>query len=186
MLAYAKEAARHAFVYPMLCFAAHTGARRSEMIRSQIGDLDLVGQTALIREKKRRPGERTSRRVPLSPFLVGVLKEWLGQHPGGPYTFCQGRHVARSRKVRTSFVPLTRNEANSHFEQTFAGSKWKRLRGWHVFRHSFASNLAARGVDQRLIDSLLGHASEAMSRRYRHLFPDQQQQAIRLVFGEGQ
>ena len=31
----------HGFIYPMFVFAAHTGARRSEMRRSQIHDIDL-------------------------------------------------------------------------------------------------------------------------------------------------
>jgi hypothetical protein len=31
----------------------------------------------------------------------------------------------------------------------------------------------------------MGHQTEEMRRRYRHLFPHQQQAAIRLVFGEG-
>jgi len=28
---------------------------------------------------------------------------------------------------------------------------WEVLRGWHVLRHSFISNCASRGVDQRLL-----------------------------------
>ena len=49
--------------------------------------------------------------------------------------------------------------------------------------HSFASNCAAAGVDQRVIDEWMGHQTEEMVRRYRHLFPSQQRQAINLVFG---
>ena len=41
--------------------------------------------------------------------------------------------------------------------------------GFHTYRHSFASNLAARGVDQRIIDEWMGHQTEAMRKRYRHL-----------------
>jgi hypothetical protein len=38
-------------------------------------------------------------------------------------------------------------------------------------------------VDQRLINAWVGHQTEEMVRRYRHLIPDQQQAAIRSVFG---
>ena len=62
-------------------------------------------------------------------------------------------------------------------------SRWSVLKGWHVLRHSFISSLASRGIDQRLIDEWVGHQTEAMRRRYRHLTPDVQQQAIRSVFG---
>jgi integrase len=64
-----------------------------------------------------------------------------------------------------------------------AGSKWGVLHGWHLFRHSFCSNCAAKGIDQRIINAWVGHQTEDMVRRYRHLIPDQQQSAIITVFG---
>ena len=51
------------------------------------------------------------------------------------------------------------------------------IRGWHTFRHSFASNLARAGVDQRIIDSWMGHHTE-IRLRYQHLFPDRRRSAI--------
>ncbi|MBL8797947.1 MAG: tyrosine-type recombinase/integrase [Planctomycetia bacterium] len=185
LLTHVKQHAHHGFLYPMFCFAAYTGARRSEMLRAKLSDLDLEAKTALLHEKKRAKGRRTSRRVPLSDFLVGVLRDWLTVHPGGQYLFCHELQVVRSKTKRTEHGALTRNEANDHFKRTVADSKWDRLRGWHVFRHSFASNCAAKGIDQRLIDAWLGHQTEEMRRRYRHCFPDQQQLAIQLVFGNG-
>ena len=183
VLAYVKEHAHHAFLYPMFCFAAYTGARRSEIMRARIADLDLTGKTAIIHERKRAKGRRTSRRVPLPDFLVEVLKAWLVAHPGGQFLFCHQLDVVRSKKQRTEHEGLTKFETNDNFKRTVEGGKWAKLRGWHVFRHSFASNCAAKSVDQRLIDAWLGHTTEEMRRRYRHLFPDQQQQAIQLVFG---
>ena len=50
--------------------------------------------------------------------------------------------------------------------------------GFHTYRHSFASNLAAAGVDQRVIDEFMGHTTEAMRKRYRHLFPRAKKSAI--------
>jgi integrase len=185
LLRFVKEAARHPFLYPMFCFAAHTGARRSEMLRARVGDVDLEAGAVGIRERKRARGKRTSRRVALTPFLAGVLKEWLASHPGGQHLFCHGLEVFRSKTRRVAYGPLTRDEAGDHFKRTLAGSKWAKLRGWHVFRHSFCSNCAAAGIDQRLIDAWSGHSTDEMRRRYRHLFPDQQQAAIRRVFGEG-
>jgi integrase len=45
--------ARHDFIYPMFVFAAHTGCRRSEMLRARIDDGDFAGHTVLLRERKR-------------------------------------------------------------------------------------------------------------------------------------
>ena len=186
LLEFVKVTARQPFIYPMFCFAAHTGARRSEMLRARINDVDLEAATVTIHERKRDKEKRTSRRVALTPFLVGVLKEWLEIHPGGQCLFSQELQVFRSKKKRIEFGPVTRDEAGDHFKRTLADSKWDKLRGWHVFRHSFVSNCAAKNIDQRIIDEWTGHQTEEMRRRYRHLFPHQQQAAIRVVFGEGQ
>lgn len=194
LLRFVKIAATQPFVYPMFCFAAHTGARRSEILRTKIADVDFTGQAATIHEKKRVRGKTTTRRVPLSPFLVGVLEEWLTNHPGGPYLFAQESMVARSKKrsattghqgqksratttggraatVRARDAsapgPLTPYEAHDHFKRTLAQSEWNTMRGWHVLRHSFCSALAAKGVDQRVIDDIMGHQTEDMRRRYR-------------------
>jgi site-specific recombinase XerD len=97
-LAHVQGRAAHGWVYPLLAFAAHTGARRSEMLRALVADVDFVANVVTIREKKRVRGERTTRRVPLTPFLRGVLEAWPAEHPGGPYLFCHAGTVARSKK----------------------------------------------------------------------------------------
>lgn len=43
--------------------------------------------------------------------------------------------------------------------------------GWHVLRHSFASQLATLGAPIPAIQSLLGHATIQMTMRYSHLAP---------------
>ena len=50
--------------------------------------------------------------------------------------------------------------------------------GFHSYRHSFASNLAALSVDQRVIDEFMGHQTDAMRKRYRHLFPSARSSAM--------
>jgi integrase len=171
------------FLYPMVCMAAHTGARRSELLRARIADIDLVTGIALIREKKRVRGTRTTRRVPLTPFLATVLRAWLEEdHPGGPMLFAQRQRVAHSRTRRTQPTPITRDEAHDHLRRALGNSRWQFFRGWHTFRHSFISNCAAGGIDQRVLDQWVGHTTD-VRRRYIHLIPGDEQQAIRTVFG---
>jgi len=79
---------------------------------------------------------------------------------------------------------VTVDEATYHLSKTLSGSKWKDIRGWHIFRHSFISNCAAKGIDQRMIDRWSGHQTDEMRKRYTHLFPDAQQEAISMVFGD--
>ena len=98
LLAHVKEKAVHPWVYPVFCFSAHTGARRSEIIRALVADVDFAAGIVTIREKKRSRDQRTTRRVPLTPLLRSVLEEWLRQHPGGPALFCHAGEVFRSKK----------------------------------------------------------------------------------------
>jgi integrase len=98
VLDYLRQSCTLPWVYPMVCFAAHTGARRSELLRARVADVDFEGKTVLIHEKKRVRGKRTTRRVPLSAFLATVLKKWVASHPGGPYLFCNAAVVAHSKK----------------------------------------------------------------------------------------
>jgi integrase len=178
-----KNRALHPFIHPMFVFAAHTGARRSEILRSRIEDLDFEGKRVFIRERKKDRGRHTLRSVPMSPLLQTTLEAWLKEHPGGPITFRLATVVAKSAKERYLPVPVTDEEALHHFETSLIGTKWDKLRGWHVFRHSFCTNCAAKGIDQRMINAWVGHQTEEMVRRYRHLIPNLEHSAIAGVFG---
>lgn len=173
-----KERDPNGAVYTMMVFAAHTGARRSEIRRCAIDDIDLEGGVVTIHERKRVRGLLTTRRVPLSPLLSGVLNRWLSRHRGwGPLFYAEDE--SRGNQAE-SFTP---KGIVYQFRTAVAGTKFQHLRGWHVFRHSFCSNCTAKGIDQRILDSWVGHQTPEMSRRYRHLVPDQQREAIAAVFG---
>jgi integrase len=182
LLEHVRDCSAQPFLYPMVCLAAHTGARRSELLRLKVDDVDFASGTLLLHEKKRARGRRTSRRVPLSAFAQTMLRDWLATHPGGQFLFWQA-DVVRSKTHRQEAIPVTHDEAHDHFKRAMADSKWSVLRGWHALRHSFASNCAAAGVEQHVVSEWMGHQTEEMVRRYRHLFPDQQRKAIDVVFG---
>ena len=172
LLEFVEKSCPRKYVFVMFCFAAFTGARRSEMLRSRLDDFDFDAGTVTIREKKRdRSKDLTFRTVPLTPAFRKVMEDWLRVHPGGQHTICMsdGRPLAPIRAAKT-------------FRSAVNDSKWDVLRGWHVLRHSFASNCAMKGVDQRIIDAWMGHTTEEMRQRYRHLFPNQEQEVIRSVF----
>ena len=154
----------------MVCFAAYTGARRSELCRSHISDWHFDDNTVKIRQKKRDKEKRfTFRDVPIHPKLAEVMKQWFAEHPGGRYAFCQDD---RSE--------ISWDAATFHFKEALKGSKWEVMRGWHVLRHSFASNLAAAGKDQRKIDRWMGHSTDVRL-RYQHLRPEDQQEDIAVL-----
>jgi len=161
----------------MLVFAAHTGARRAELMRMEIDDVDFQADSAIIRERKKNKGQRTTRRVPISAFLKSALQDWLGQHPGGQMMFCWKKEPDDHP---TALKPML---AYDQFRRLVRGSKWDVMKGWHVLRHSFISICAAESVDQRVLQSWVGHLSAATHKRYTHLIPSREQQIISSVFG---
>jgi integrase len=161
-----------AWVHPMVCVAAHTGMRRSEIVRILVSDVDFETGAITIREKKRDRKKLTTRQVPLSQKLLKVLLDYAGRRGNGVQFFCLA-----------DGIPILPRSAHTFLQRALKKSEWSVLRGWHIFRHSFISALASNGIDQRLIDDLVGHQTEEQRRRYRHLYPNVKHEAIRSVFG---
>lgn len=136
------------------------------MVRARLEDLDLNKGEWLVREKKKDKRVReTFRRAYLTPLLTEVLRDWLTIHPGGPMLF----HVSC-------------HDATRAFRESVKVGPWEVMSGFHLYRHSFCSNLAAKNIDQRIIDSLVGHQTEAMKKRYLHLYPANLRMAVAEVY----
>ena len=151
--------------------------------RSKREDVFFAEVAMSIREKKRVRFRQSIRTVPISTRLREALCDWFKHHPGGPYTFQAGEHIRNSNKTREIGMGITRDEIQNYFKRTLAKSEWAELPGWHVLRHSFISNCAAKGIDQRTIMSWVGHMTAEMQERYRHLVPSRMQQELNSVFG---
>lgn len=158
------------WLYPMATAAAHTGARRSELLRSQCEDVRLSNGSSTIhwREKKRdKSKEFTRRPVRMSTKLTAIMQDWLNTRQPG----------------KSTFGVVSKKQAHDALKNAVAGTKYTNIRGWHLFRHSLASIMAMKGMDSRIIDATLGHTTLEMQERYRHLFPSQQQAAMDSIFG---
>jgi integrase len=155
---------------------AYTGMRRGELLRLRWCDVEFEQGSLIARSRKQSRQEvETKRRIDLHPELKTILMDWRDMRPKGQYVACDAGCLD----------PLTPRLANSRFWQPLRGTPWclasrKNLFkvGFHNYRHSLASNLAALGVDQRIIDEWMGHQTEAMRKRYRHLFPKTRRSAI--------
>jgi integrase len=171
-----RERATADYAYLLHAIPAYTGLRRGEVLRLRWADVEFASGHLVARSRKQsRRAAETVRRVDLHPELARVLQEWREHRPRGQYVVCEPAGTG----------PLDLDLANRAFWQPLRGTAWclSSKRNWfkvgfHTYRHSFASNLAARGVDQRVIDEFMGHQTEGMRKRYRHLFPRDRRSAI--------
>lgn len=175
-----QHAERHGtapFVYPMLAMVALTGCRRSEMLRSRPDDWDFTQGVVHIREQKRDTSRKyTTRAVDIHPTLAVIMKAWIHANPGSTNVITRPGETGE----------LSVHTAHNSLKATLAKHpRWRHIPGFHTFRHSFASILACRGVDPRIIDRYMGHQTEDMRHRYMHLFPNATKEAIGKLLDNG-
>lgn len=146
----------------MILLAAYEGLRVHEVAKVRGLDLDIVGQTLTVEGKG---GVRAN--LPLHPFVAAEAELygpgwWFAQH-----------------------VPNSAGRAGGHVlgnsVSRIVGEAMKRagIPGTaHSLRHWFGTELLRQGVDIRVIQQLLRHASLATTERYLHIDTDQRQVAI--------
>src|SRR5690606_24218799 len=113
------------------------------------------------------PKSGKGRVVPLSDEVIQVLED--ARHDRGPYVFC-----------RPDGAPLTGNQVKNPFRRVAVRIGKPKLR-FHDCRHTFASLLAASGVQLQAIQSMLGHAEIQVTTRYAHLAPTANRDAVRQL-----
>lgn len=162
--------AREQGTWAEVCLALSTGLRLSELIRLQWADIDFERRCLMVRKSKSgRP-----RLVPLCRCAIVALR--LQRRRAGKFAYvfparqtCPGRwwYVERPRSAswwRRAIKPL--QDAVPLFRSLPGCSTG---RGWHLFRHTFASRAAQAGVSLYKLAQWLGHSDIRMTQRYAHL-----------------
>lgn len=166
------KAARNAEEHLQILFALSTGARVSEQLAIEWGDLDFKNKFIVIRRATIR-GETgptksgKERKVPMSATLEAALKK--ARHLRGPRVFCDAKG-----KPLEDWQFLDR----LHVVSKRAGLRQVR---WHDLRHSFASQLVMANVPILQVKEWLGHSTIAMTMRYAHLAPNGQSELIKAL-----
>ena len=161
-----------------------TGLRAGEALALEWGDIDeekrtlkvtknmvrVNGKNIVQRTTKTESGRRT---IPLNARAMEAVQHLKAQAvPGCSYVFAThtGRHLSYRNLLATM--------------ETACETAGVEHRGLHALRHSFASNLYARGVEVKIISKLLGHASvEITYNRYIHFFEGDIDDTLRQAVG---
>jgi integrase/recombinase XerD len=130
------------------------GLRISEATTLEVGAINRAGQVLRITGKGNK-----ERIVPLPrPILDDLSQLWLTHH-NRRWVFPNRRGDAPldKRVLRTTFAAAAATAGIQHHVTP------------HALRHSYATKLLENGIDIRIVQILLGHASIASTTIYTHL-----------------
>lgn len=142
----------------IIATALLTGLRRMELVRLEIGDVNLDAGVLRVRHGK---GDR-DREVPIVPRLVEVLRAYMaarGRLLDGQE--CDRVFVGNGGVLHPKMLyRIVRQRCKKFLGRTYTP---------HQLRHSFASRLREGGADLQLIQEALGHESIVTTQIYSSL-----------------
>lgn len=173
---------------PLLPFLLHTGLRIGEALALRWGDVDL--KNAFVRVRKNVKSVKNRSGAADEPHYVMVEQET-------PKTKAGDRVVSLNAAAREALCSMPKRDHKQLVFSADGGSQFLtysiarrllarmcqkaavRIRGFHAFRHTFATRLFERGVDVKTVSSILGHSSVRITYDiYIHSIQEQEAKAI--------
>lgn len=154
------DANRESAWHDMILCALRTGMRLGELLALRWDAVNFDLRTisvsrSIVRGIEGSPKNNRVRHLPMTDDLWDTLAR---RTHDGPYVFGRAGHPLRGGLASRNLSRACRRIGFRHI-------------GWHVFRHSFASQLSMLGVPLPAIQALLGHSTIQMTMRYSHLMP---------------
>lgn len=150
------ELVRHPLAQMALTLIYACGLRLSE--GRQVRTQDIDGERLLLWVRDGKGGK--DRAVPLPAATLQRLRGyWKAQRLSGPWLFPAPR---TTHPVGPSLLQKT-------FKATLRQSPVTKAASIRTLRHSYATHLLEQGIDLRVIQALLGHASPSTTTIYTHL-----------------
>ncbi len=158
----------------MLLTGMWSGMRVSEIASLSVGD--VMNANGTVKAEVRLSAEQTKGRQPRTVFLPQKLRDELQQYlelrkpqnPAHPLFITAGRRA------------FTANVMTQHFYWLFKKAGISGASS-HTMRRSFITTLASKGIGVRVLASLAGHRSIAVTQRYIDVHDDMKRNAVELV-----
>ena len=148
------------------------GLRLQEGLQLQVGDIDGARHLVHVRHGK---GNK-DRYVPLPELCLDQLRKYWCTHRHPVWLFPQ---VWRQTGVATT--PMHEGGLQNAFEAARRESGVQKPATPHTLRHSYATHLLEAGVDLRVIQGYLGHASPTTTAIYTHLTQPMEGQVVETI-----
>jgi integrase/recombinase XerD len=158
----------------MLLTGFWSGMRVGEIASLSIGD--VVNTDGSVKQEVRLTAEQTKGRHPRTVFLPQKLRDELQAYIDlrQPLTPKTSLFVTAGRKA------FSANVMTQHFYWLFKDAGIAGASS-HTMRRSFITNLAAKGIGVRVLASLAGHRSIAITQRYIDVNDDMKRNAVELI-----
>ena len=158
----------------MLLTGFWSGMRVGEIASLSIGD--VVNTDGSVKQEVRLTAEQTKGCHPRTVFLPQKLRDELQAYidlrqpltPKTPLFITAGRKAFSANVMTQHFYWLFKDAG-------IAGASS------HTMRRSFITNLAAKGIGVRVLASLAGHRSIAITQRYIDVNDDMKRNAVELI-----
>jgi site-specific recombinase XerD len=154
------------------------GLRMQEALHLQVTDIDAQRMLVHVRRGK---GHK-DRLVPLSPKPLRLMREYWASHRNPLWIF---PYEGRDRKqASTSDKPMSETTPQGVIKRTVRELEWdNRGISTHTLRHCYATHLLESGVNLRLIQKYLGHATLQTTTMYLHMTTYGEEAAIDKIRG---
>jgi integrase len=152
----------------------YTGMRAGELVNLKWSDINLESKTITVRNTIEFSTKgKKDRIIPINEKLLRVLQN----------RFPKVISLNKPQFVfeRIPGIKLTIDYLSKHFKKAVRASKMKDNIHLHSLRHSFASNLAQKGVSLYVIRELLGHEDIKTTQIYSHLQHQNLLDAVNLL-----
>ena len=151
------------------------GLRIQEGVRLQVKDIDAEGEVIHIRNGK---GGK-DRNVPLTQGILKMLRQFWLTHRNPVWVFPTPWDTERRPDLANK--PMTENALRKAFHAALLESRVQKDATVHTLRHSYATHLLEAGVNLRVIQAYLGHASPTSTAIYTHLTQKGNEQAKLVI-----
>jgi len=171
-----KEEGNYNVVKDVAVFAFGTGMRLNEIVNLRWKNVNLASRIITVGDEEFTTKGRNQRYIPISDeALTSILSQ---------------RERKKAIPIGNSFVfskpngePFTGDYFSKRFKRACKAAGIDKSIHFHSLRHSFASNLAQKGVNLYTIKELLGHSSITTTEIYSHLNMDALKEAIETLNG---
>jgi integrase/recombinase XerD len=140
------------------------GLRLTEGRCLQVADVDSARMLLRVRGKGSK-----DRLVPLPTKTLPQLRQLWPAHRSPVWLFPAVTRHGFKHSVEQDCGPITRTALQRAFRCALQQSGVSKAAHVHTLRHSFATHLLEAGVNLRIIQSLLGHATPTTTAIYTHL-----------------